>query len=440
MLYTNKELSVEMVNDYYTKYINSKEYKDYVSCYKSYLGEYTILSETKPIWQPNNKLVNNFAKNITDTFSGFVASNGITVTGRDETIMNFDKINNISTKNMQLVRNAIKYGLCYELFYQDEDGNTRNAVIEPTNAFMIYDLSIEQKPLYFVRFMKDDEGNMNGEVYSNDKVYSFTGTDEISELKLEHDNIYHEIPVAIWELNEEQRGIFIDQLSLIDAYNKVISNKLNDIEAFSDAYLVLKDVLINTPDDMDDDDLIKNMQKATNDFVKNIRDSHVIVMNSTQNDNGGNNNSSAEFITKPSDDASQENALNRLESQIYSLSSVVNFNNESFGNSSGIALQLRLQPMRDLMGSFTELCKNSLNHRYRLVCSLPNIKNHDAYLDLQYTFIENTPKDIKNEAETLAILMSTVSKETALKQVSFITDAEEEIKRIQAEQSDKLYE
>lgn len=426
MLYTNEEFNADLVNDLYTEYINSTEYQEYLSCYKSYKGKYAILDVTKPKWQPNNKLVNNFAKNITDTFAGFVGSNGISVTGLNDELTEFNNRNNINTKNMEALRAAIKFGVAYELLYQNELGETKNIILDPVNSFMVYDMSIETKPLFFVRWNVDDEENINGEVYTRDKIYEFDGSNTIGELKTKGDNVYGgQVPVAIWKLNEEQRSVFIDQLSLIEAYNTVFSNKINDIQAFSDAYLVLKDVDINAKDDT-----YEAQQEAVNNFINTIRNSHVMVMNSKETYEGQANQSSAEFITKPSDDASQEHALDRLEKQIYSLSSVVNFNNESFGNSSGIALQLRLQPMRDLMGSFVQLCVNTLNKRYELVCSVATIKNKEAWRDLDYIFVENTPKDIKNEAEALAILETTVSKETALSQTSFISNVDEEMERL----------
>lgn len=437
MLYTNEEFSANLVNDLYTEYINSTQYNEYLSCYNSYRGKYTILDLTKPKWQPNNKLVNNFAKNITDTFAGFVGSNGISVSGLSDELILFNYNNNIETKNMQVLKSTIKYGVSYELLYQDEEGMTKNIILDPINSFMVYDMSIETKPLFFVRWNTNDEENIEGEVYTRDKKYKFGGSNIISELIEVGDNVYGgQVPVAVWELNEEQRGIFIDQLSLIDAYNSVFSNKINDIEAFSDAYMVLKDIDINAKGDS-----YEEQQKAINEFINTIRTSHVMVMNSKENYDGSANQSSAEFLSKPNDDSSQEHALDRLEKQIYSLSSVVNFNNESFGNSSGIALQLRLQPMRDLMGSFVQLCKNSLDKRYELVCSVATIKNKEAWKELNYTFVENTPKDIKNEAEALAILETTVSKETALSQTSFVQDVNEEIEKLknQKEEENSLY-
>ena len=52
---------------------------------------------------------------------------------------------------------------------------------------------------------------------------------------------------------------------------------------------------------------------------------------------------------------------------------------------------------------------------------------------LEFTFTRNFPRDIRAEAETLQLLLNTVSKQTAYAQMSFIDDPEREIARVEEE-------
>ena len=47
------------------------------------------------------------------------------------------------------------------------------------------------------------------------------------------------VPIAIYKNNEEEQGDFEQVISLIDAYDKMESDSLNDFEYFVDAYLAL---------------------------------------------------------------------------------------------------------------------------------------------------------------------------------------------------------
>ena len=45
------------------------------------------------------------------------------------------------------------------------------------------------------------------------------------------------VPAVEFVENEERMGIFESALPMIDAYNKAISEKANDVDYFADAYL-----------------------------------------------------------------------------------------------------------------------------------------------------------------------------------------------------------
>jgi SPP1 family phage portal protein len=81
--------------------------------------------------------------------------------------------------------------------------------------------------------------------------------------------------------------------------------------------------------------------------------------------------------------------------------------------------------------------KKALREQYKLLTEYwKTFKGVDIDPDaITYTFTRNFPKDIFSEAETLNLLLTAVSKETAYSQMSFIDDPEAEIAKLEEEGS-----
>src|SRR5699024_10559636 len=82
------------------------------------------------------------------------------------------------------------------------------------------------------------------------------------------------------------------------------------------------------------------------DSIRNLKDNRIINL---AGDNA--EKVTVEFLEKPDADQTQENFLDRTERLIYQLSQVANIDDTTFGtagNSSGVALEFKLQPMKNL--------------------------------------------------------------------------------------------
>ena len=66
----------------------------------------------------------------------------------------------------------------------------------------------------------------------------------------EEPHYWGDVPVIVYENNREGLGDFEPVISLIDAYDKLQSNTLNDMEQFTDAYLKLRNMSGTTADDL----------------------------------------------------------------------------------------------------------------------------------------------------------------------------------------------
>ncbi|QSR04858.1 phage portal protein [Lactococcus sp. LG1267] len=415
------EITPEVVKEFIEKH--KEEIARYQYLINMYKGIMDIASQKKKDdWKPDNRLAVNFPKYIVDTFTGYF--NGIPVkkSHKDskvlEKLQSFDNLNDMEDEESELAKVACIYGRAYELLYQDEATQTNVIYNTPENMFMVYDDSIKEEPLFAVRYGIDDDGKIQGEVYTLLETIEING--EASDLSFGDRtyNPYPELPVVEFYFNEERMSIFESVISLVNAFNKAISEKANDVEYFSDQYMAFLGAEVDIED------------------LKNIRSNRVI--NYYARDPEGANKVDVKFLEKPDSDAQTENLLNRLEKLVFLTSMVANISDESFGSSSGVALAYKLQAMSNLALSFQRKFQSSLNKRYKLFCSLTtNEAGKDSWKDIEYSFTRNEPKDIKEQAETATLLMGVASEETDLSVLSVVPDVKTEIERINKEKADK---
>lgn len=413
------EITPEVVKKFIEKH--KEEIARYQYLINMYKGIMDITSQKKKDdWKPDNRLAVNFPKYIVDTFTGYF--NGIPVkkSHKDskvlEKLQSFDNLNDMEDEESELAKMACIYGRAFELLYQDEVTQTNVVYNSPENMFMVYDDSIKEEPLFAVRYGFDEDDNLKGEIYTLLETIEISG--KVSEVSFGERtyNPYPELPVVEFYFNEERMSIFESVISLVNSFNKAISEKANDVDYFSDQYLAFLGAEVEEED------------------LKNIRSNRVINYFGRDNEKG---NVDVRFLEKPDSDAQTENLLDRLTKLIFQITMVANISDESFGSSSGIALAYKLQAMSNLALSFQRKFQSSLNKRYKLFCSLTtNEAGKDSWKDIEYSFTRNEPKDIKEQAETATLLMGVTSEETALSVLSVVPDVKTEIERINKEKAD----
>lgn len=412
------EITEEVVNNFMQKHQEELKRYDYLG--KMYKGIMDISSQkAKDNWKPDNRLTNNFAKYIVDTFVGYFNGIPIKKTHDDEKVRKalqlFDNLNDMEDEESELAKIACIYGRAYELMYQNENTESEVIYCSPMNMFMVYDDSIKQKPLFAVYYGIDDNNNLYGTVYTLLETITLTGGVGAVKFGERTYNIYSDLPVVEYNFNEERMGIFEPVYSLINAYNKVLSEKANDVEYFSDQYIAFLGAMLDEEN------------------IKNIRDNRIINFFSDDPEK----NVEVKFLDKPDSDAQTENLLDRLERLVFHLTMVANISDENFGSSSGISLAYKLQAMSNLALAFQRKFQSALNRRYALWSSLrTNTSDSNAWAGIEYTFTRNEPKDIKEQAETATLLMGITSEETALSVLSVVPDVKTEIERINKEKTD----
>lgn len=388
----------------------------YEKLYKAYTSDHEILhQQAKESYKPDNRIVVNFPKYIVDTMNGFFLGNPIKIVAEDEAVSDFveylDQYNDQDDSNAELSKICSIYGKGYEMYYTDENSELCIAYLTPMEAFVIYDESIIERPLYFVRRYTDRDNVERGSISDGTSVRNFKITGGFSWVDEWQPHYFKGVPVTEYVENEERQGLFEPVLSMVNAYNKALSEKANDVDYFADAYLKVLGA------------------KVDNEDIQFIRDTRVLNFEGEDAQK-----IIVEFMDKPNNDASQENLLNRLERLIFQISMVANISDENFGASSGIALKYKLQAMSNLEKTKERKFTSGMNRRYKLLFSHPSSKvPADAWMQLKYHYTPNIPANLLEEAQIAAQMEGITSHETQLKVLSIVDNVQAELDRIEEE-------
>ena len=386
--------------------------------YEELWNQYTsrppiLFMEEKEEYKPDNRLVVNYGKYLVDTFNGYFTGIPVKVSHEDEgvneAINYFWRHNDMDDTFSELSKLTSIYGVAYLYVWQDEESNTRVTYNSPFDMFVIYDDTIERNVKYGVRYKYNDEGELIGTLFTRDEAISIHDGFTDSE-----PHYYPIVPIIEFVENDEQQSLIRPVETLIDAYNKALSEKSNDIDYFADAYLAILGA------ELDQDGTAK------------IRDNRIINMFGTDDAS----KIVVEFLDKPDGDTSQENFLNRVERLIYQTSMIANINDESFGNASGVALEFKMQPMKNLSGMKERKFTKGLNSLFKCFTALPtNVQGNrsNAWVGIEYRFTRNMPRNVQDEAQTAQNLEGIVSKETQLSTLSIVEDVSTEITRLEEE-------
>jgi SPP1 family phage portal protein len=214
--------------------------------------------------------------------------------------------------------------------------------------------------------------------------------------------------------NQEQKGDAEKVLSLIDAYDRTLSDASNEIEQYRLAYLVLKGA------DLDEEDIAKLKKTGIFELYDENQD--------------------IKYLNKEVNDDLIEHHLNRLEQNILRYAKSVNFGDEEFaGNQSGVAMRFKLLALENKCINMERKFTSALRYQFKVLCSAwakKGLCSLDDYLSVTFTFTRNLPADVASEAATSAQLQGRVSERTRLSQLSFVPDVDKELEEMQKEKDE----
>lgn len=393
-----------------------RKYKNY------YDGLQVILNKTyKDENKPCSRTVTNFARNIVDSYCGYIATPGyISYSSPDEIdeVMSILRYNDYQAEDADFLLDALTYGTAAELMYLDK-GQTRFRLINPTTCFGIYDDSLTSDLLYFVRMYKvndwDESNTYNVDVYSDFfiKHYEMNGENGNLQFKSEEFHYFSQCPANIFTLPDE-KSIFDCIMSLQDSYNELMSSEIDDYSAFCDAFLAITGA------------------DADAETIGSMREQRVMILPEGAN---------AFWITKNANDTQIENIIKRIHDSIYRIAACPDFSSESFvgGVSSGIAIKYRLTGMETRAGKIEAAMKKALQRRVELITGVAALKlGEEVFRDIHIEFKRNIPEDMTATINMVNALKGTVSDATLLSQLGFIDDVNTELEALEAQKKHNL--
>lgn len=413
------ELLYKMIN-HFNLIVSPKleKYKNYYDGIQEILKK-TYSDESKPC----NKTVINYCKNITDSYNGYLATPGhISYNSENDItdIMDILRYNDHESQDSQLIHTALVHGVSHELMFIDSDAKTRFKLIDPLTCFGVYDNSLTADLLYFVRFYKmndwdDKDQDYALDVYNDNSVkhYIMKGFESFPVFQSEEPHYFGQCPANILVMPNEE-SIFDCVMSEQDSVNELLSAEIDDYAAFCDAYLVIEDA------EMDEE------------TVKTMKSNRVLQLPV---------GAKAYWLTKTANDAQVENILRRLHESIYRTAQCPDFSSESFvgGVSSGIAIQYRLTGMETRAGTIEAEAKKALQRRIEILCGVASLKlGEEVFRDIEIKFKRNIPADEQAIVNIVNGLKGTVSDETLLGQIPFVTDVQKELEKVKSQKESNM--
>ena len=392
-----------------TKYQRLKRY---------YGGDHAILHYVKKDKEaPNNKLVHDMPKYVTNTAVGYFIGKPVAYSSQDDAFLQalqdiFD-YNDEQDENAELAKGCSISGSCFEMLYMDEDAMIRFAKIEPDNCILIYETG-RKEPMAALRFIhsRDRDGNpvKKVEFWTSTECWYFVslhgGPLELTDIA---EHYWQDVPFIEYTNNEERLGDFEGILTLIDAYNRAQSNTANFFQYNDEAILKVMKIGDVQPRD-----------------IRDMKEAGAILL-----EDGGD----IDWLIKEVADTALENYKKRLREDMHLLSSVPNLNDENFsGNLSGVALGYKLWGLEQICATKERKFKRALQRRIELITTMLNIQGgHYDYRDIDMQFRRNKPQNLLESAQIVTTLSGELSRESRLQLLPTVDNVQEELQKLEEE-------
>lgn len=389
-----------------------------------YLGKQDIMERQKEDRLKNNKVMINHAKYITDTNVGYLLGNPVDYQvseGFDiEPLLDAYKKQTINDLDSEIAKDVSIFGMQYEYVYANENAEPKSCEIDNKTAIIVYDDTVEHNKLFGLIYRPIYEGETFKYyeiIYCDDKVirtYKST-TKSLNQVGQDKTHKFGKVPMICYKNNPELLGDFEPVISLIDAYNILQSDRVNDKEQLVDAILCMYG--------MDFDDTQAEM----------LRDSRMLANIPTDG--------KVEYLVKTLQEADVDVLRKNIEADIHKISMVPNMSDENFvGNSSGVAIRYKLLAFEQNIKNKERYMEKGLMERFELYNNYLVAISKMAEIpveEVDAVFTRNLPSNDYEISQMINNLADFLPAETLVSQLSFIKDASEEVELKQAEDEAK---
>lgn len=328
-------------------------------------------------------------------------------------LLNCYERQHIAEVDLAIGRTMGVMGDCLELCYASPGPNPvpKSARIDPRSGILVCDTTVEHAKLFALVWERREK--ITGEQYYFVTVYTdrtardfICGNLDGESFKPVGEVRYHwfgGVPVIAYTNNDDRQGDFEQILSLIDAYDGLMSSRLTDKKKFVDALLVFF-----------------GMTLAEGDEAKLAREKFI---------DGAPLDARAEYIQKTFNESEVQVLADSLVREMHKMTFTVDMSDEQFaGNSSGQALKLKLLTMDLLSRSKMRRMEQGLRQRLELYNHWLVVRGAMGVVDHSQVDVVFTPDLPINESEIVDMvcrLQGIVDDQTLLSQLWFIRDPAE---------------
>lgn len=224
-----------------------------------YKGRQPILNRVKLV-RPEiaNRIVENRADEIVSFKSGYLMGEPLQYVTRGNAEGIADAINLLNefvfaeekpAKDKELADWFHICGTSYRMVLPDEAGEEDDSpfeiyTLDPRNTFVVYNNGLGNKPVLGVKYVVDEKGVVTYSCYSKHEYFEIVDT----ALVKHQGHILGDIPIIEYPLNLARIGAFELVIPLLDAINLTDSNRIDGVEQFIQALLLLHNVDLSSDD------------------------------------------------------------------------------------------------------------------------------------------------------------------------------------------------
>ena len=401
---------------------------------------------------PNNKITHDLPGYIVTMAAGYLVGEPVTYTPEEEAANHFEPIREAlkaaisDNVDAELAVDAATYGKGVEVYYADEQSRPRIAQMDACSSFVVYDDTVEHNPLLGVSCAntlndKLEDSGKRITVYTADELIVYEVRDRGMPLQAvsREQHYFGGVPLVEYWNNSKEEGDFEPVMDLINAYDVLQSDRVNDKQQFTDSILALYGIgALGAQDteeyDMESEEEQEERPPERKDMLtpsQRLRQTKTLFMPG--------DGAKAEWLTKPLAEADTEILRKSLQGDIHKFSLVPDLTDENFaGNISGVAMRYKLFGLEQLTKIKERWFREGLRCRLRLFANFLSRKGAAA-MDtdtVQISFKRSLPVNEVEIAQMVQSYQGLVPEELLLAQVPFVEDAEAAAKLLKAEKEE----
>ena len=363
-----------------------------------YDGDAPILERKRTAGLPNNRLAHPIARYIANITSGYLVGHPVGYAAPEanktlEAIQAAFKRMSISAIDSENARNAAIYGKGVEYIFMVEGAGGKAepmiSALSPEQAFVVYDDTHRCAPLFGVYYTprRNADGDFIG--YNlwvmNDRVIRHATANDggFAHISADEDDVEHYfggVPLVEYWNSDNEKGDYEGVLTLIDAYDLLQSDRMNDKQQFVDALLVLTGCTLDV-----DDKGRSPGQQLREDKALSLPDA----------------DARAEYLTNTLHEADIDILRKALCDDIHKYAMVPNLADDQFaGNSSGVALKYKLMGLEYLTAMKEQWFREGLRARLKLIAHVMGVAG-EAALDVSEVEI-SMPRSMPSNLQEVA--------------------------------------